>query len=705
MAENRRESTRKKRSRRRTKAARETTEPKNTKKSESRKEAARTVDSRKSGAPRGAPATDGKSGAPKSAPSRRGKKSRRRGSRESRVRGRYVGHARGFGFLVIEADPEGSAGDTPASDRFVPPGHEGQAIDGDLVEAVPGPEGTARVVSVIERGRTLVAGTFLGGNEVAADAHRISKHLELAKPGDARKGDKVLVRATTSGFRLAKVLGRAGAPEVEDAAILAEVEISPKFPRAALAEAKKFAAPSAKDLEGRLDLRDTTTIVTIDPTTSRDFDDAISLERHKGGWRLGVHIADVSHYVRPETALDREARARGTSVYLPNRVIPMLPERLSNDLCSLREGVDRLAMSVLLRYDDRGTLLSTTFAESVIRSDRRFSYERASRVMDGNRTRGAVERLLHDMADLAAKLAERRPSFDIPRNEVELVYSGQGDVVDVRPIESDVAHGVIEEFMLAANREVARLFLARKIPALFRHHPEPADLEPVYDALRTLGVAKSKRIDLRRAMRRAVEAGFGPSVASAMLRCMPRAIYTTEHSTHFSLGFEAYAHFTSPIRRYADLEVHRALRALLRKQRGPLEVRPRKRFPEPVRDASLEELARHVSSRAESADRAETRMRRRRVLELLLRLGAVPTEGQVTSIVERGLSVELPEYGTWGFLAAEVLPGGPYALKDGALQSGGRTFRLGDSVDVVVHRIDPGAGQLDLALAPKRGRR
>lgn len=624
---------------------------------------------------------------------------------ESQVRGRYVGHARGFGFLVLEAAEGASAGDAPASDRFVPPGHEGAAIDGDLVEAVPGPEGTARVVRVIERGRTLVAGTFLGGGEVTADAHRISKRLDLGEAvGNARKGDKVLVRATTSGFRLAKVLGRAGAPEVEDAAILAEVEISPKFPRAVLKEAKAFDQPSAPDLAGRMDLRDTTTIVTIDPTTSRDFDDAISLERHKGGWRLGVHIADVSHYVKPDTALDREARARGTSVYLPNRVIPMLPERLSNDLCSLREGVDRLAMSVLLRYDDSGVLLSTTFAESVIRSDRRYSYERASRVMDGKRGRGSLEGLLHDMAALAGKLAERRPSFDIPRTEVELVYSGQGDVVDVRPIESDVAHGVIEEFMLAANREVARLFLARKIPALFRHHPEPADLDPVYDVLRTLGVAKSKRIDLRRAMRRAVDDGFGPTVASAMLRCMPRAIYTTEHSTHFSLGFEAYTHFTSPIRRYADLEVHRRLRALLRKRRGPLEVRPRKRFPPSVRDAKLEELARHVSSRSESADRAETRMRRRRVLELLLRLGAVPTEGQVTSIVERGLSVELPEYGTWGFLAAEVLTGGPYALKDGTLQSAKRTFRLGDTLQVLVHRIDPGAGQLDLALAPEPDR-
>ena len=296
-------------------------------------------------------------------------KSERSGS--SQLRGKYVGHPRGFGFLVIERG---------GVDLFVPPKHEGAAIDGDTVLAEPGERGTARVTRVVERGRPLLAGTFLGRGAFLPDAHRVPKILSVE--GKAHKGDKVLVAATPDRFRVRRVLGRAGARNVEDAAVLAELGILPKFPRQALGDADKLKAPGKGDFKGRLDLRDTTTVVTIDPVSSRDFDDAISLEGRGNEWLLGVHIADVSHYVRPGAALDQEAHKRGTSVYLPNRVIPMLPEKLSNDLCSLREGVDRLTLSVLLRYDAKGKLLETTFAESVIRSDRRFSYERASRVMD-----------------------------------------------------------------------------------------------------------------------------------------------------------------------------------------------------------------------------------------------------------------------------------------------------------------------------------
>ena len=619
----------------------------------------------------------------------RHRKSERSGS--SQIRGKYIGHPRGFGFLVIEGG---------GVDLFVPPKHEGGAIDGDTVLADPGERGTARVRRVVERGRPLLAGTFLGRGAFSPDAHRVPRILSVE--GQARKGDKVLVAATPDAFRIRRVLGRAGARDVEDAAVLAELAILPKFPRQVLGDADKLKAPGKGEYKGRMDLRDRATVVTIDPVTSRDFDDAISLERRGSEWLLGLHIADVSHYVRPDSALDKEAHKRGTSVYLPNRVIPMLPEKLSNDLCSLREGVDRLAMSVLLRYNANGKLLETTFAESVIRSDRRFSYERASRVMDKTaKEKGPVGGLLLDMARLAAILKRGRPSHDIPRQEIELVFNGQGDVVDLRPTAQDVAHGVIEEFMLAANREVARLMLRRGVPAMYRHHPEPADLSSVWEALRQLGAAPGKATDLGKAIADAAAKGHGPAAAAAMLRCMPQAVYTTRDASHFSLGFEAYTHFTSPIRRYGDLVVHRQLRELVHGQRGALKLRPVAKLPAPGEDAALETLAQHVTARAAAADRAESRIRRRRVLEFLLRMGGVPTEGQVTMVLERGLVMDLPEYGTSGFLATDVLPGGPFELGGGALKGRRRTFRLGETLEVCVHRIDPASSQLDLALAPR----
>jgi ribonuclease R len=635
---------------------------------------------------------------------------KKRARRDDEIRGTYVGHPRGFGFLVREGG---------GADLFVPPRNDGGAIDGDTVIAEPVEGDAARVTRIVRRGRALLAGTYFGQGTFAADAHRVPGNLPVE--GKARKGDKVVVAATEKGFRIRRVLGRAGAPDVEDAAVLAELEISPRFPKGVLAEARKLPPPGAADLRGRMDLRDATTVVTVDPVTSRDFDDAISIERRGDERRLGVHIADVSHYVLPDSAIDREAYRRGTSVYLPNRVIPMLPEELSNDLCSLREGEDRLTLSVLLRFDAKGNLLETTFAESVIRSVRCLSYERASRVMDRTvKERGPVGDLLLEMAKLAETLRRNRPSLDLPREEIEFIYNGRGDVVDVRPTALDVAHGVIEEFMLAANREVARLLLGRRAAAIYRHHPEPEDLSGVWEALRELGAVRAGERgrrgrggrregagaspgprDLGESIARAVAKGYGPAVSAAMLRCLPRAFYTTGAASHYSLGFEAYTHFTSPIRRYSDLVVHRLVRSAIRarRDRGPLRQRTRAKLPAPQPDDALESVAEHVTAKAAASDRAESRIRRRRVLEFLLRRGRVPTDGQVTMVVERGLVVDLPEFATSGFLATDLLPGGPFEAQRGALRGRRRAYHLGDALEVCIHRIDPSTGQLDVALA------
>jgi len=296
--------------------------------------------------------------------------------------------------------------------------------------------------------------------------------------------------------------------------------------------------------------------------------------------------------------------------------------------------------------------------------------------------------------------------LDIPRQEVELVFNGAGDVVDVRSPDQDVAHAVIEEFMLAANQEVARLMLRRGVPTIYRHHPAPADMETAWDTFHLLrlgsrGRARPNRTDLVRTIAKGADAGYGPAVAAALLRSMPRACYVTDDSSHFSLGFEAYCHFTSPIRRYADLVVHRNVRRILHDVRKPLKLHPEDKLPAPSTDLDLASLAEHVNARSLAADRAESRIRRRRVLEFLLRQGGIPTEGQVTMVVERGLIVDLPEYGTSGFLSADLLPGGPYRLESATLKDARHTYRLGETLDVRIHRIDPAASQLDLALAPR----
>jgi ribonuclease R len=242
--------------------------------------------------------------------------------------------------------------------------------------------------------------------------------------------------------------------------------------------------------------------------------------------------------------------------------------------------------------------------------------------------------------------------------------------------------------------------LSRDIPTLFRHHPAPEDLSQVWETLQLLGVKNARRMGLRRATAKAARMGFGPTIAAAVFRCMPRAGYSTERASHFSLAFDAYLHFTSPIRRYADLVVHRSLHQLLRDRRKPLSLPPDSTLSLPRAEQELEALGQHINNRAAAAERAESRARRRRVLAFLLRQGAIPTTGQITGVVEKGLFVDLTEYGTSGFLNAELLPGGPYTFTPGALANDHTSYCLGQEIEVSIHRIDPTAGQLDLILAP-----
>jgi ribonuclease R len=628
------------------------------------------------------------------------------------IEGNYSGHPRGFGFLRPIAHAAGRKS-LRAHDLFVPPGEAGAAIDGDRVIARAASDGTVRVEEVLERGRKKIAGTFLQGGSVRPDAPSIPRPLPIAgrasggRGRNPRPGDKVIVIAERDRFLLGEVLGRAGDAEVEDRAILEEAEVLREFPPKAVEEARRFedGRVGARERRGRVDLRDELTIVTIDPFTARDYDDAISLRRGKdGGFVLGVHIADVSAYVEPGSALDREAEARGSSAYLPASVVPMLPPALCDGLCSLREGEDRLAISILLDLERRGTLQGARAARTVIRSRRRLTYERASRVMEGaGGERRDVAALLRDMRDIARVLRARRPSLEIHEPGVEFVYSPKGDIVDVRTTERDDAHWVIEEFMLSANREVAGWLLRLREPALFRHHPPPGSLKELRDLLAGLGVAGARDRPLPEILRRAEEAGLGAAATAFLMDVLEAAEYNPREPRHDALGFSHYAHFTSPIRRYADLTIHRAVARHLRPGKW-VEMLPRGgAAPEPsmppASTPELERIAGHINLRERAIAGAERRLRRRRVLEFLARRSGEAQPGVVIRVIEDGLLVNLPGFLVSGTIALGALGPGAWKTGDHAVSAGGRIYRPGTEVLVRPKRIDPIRGELELGMA------
>jgi ribonuclease R len=435
--------------------------------------------------------------------------------------------------------------------------------------------------------------------------------------------------------------------------------------------------------------------------TARDFDDAISIRRKPGGgWLLGVHIADVGHYVRPGGALDREAISRGSSAYLPMRVVPMLPGVLSDGLCSLKEGEDRLALSVLLAYDRQGNLLEARAARSVIRSDRRFTYERASRVMEGagGETR-EVAGVLREMFALARLLRARRPSLFIHEAGVEFVYSPAGVIVDVQTTEGDAAHWVIEEFMLAANREVAGWLLRIAEPALYRHHPPPGSSADLREFLAGAGIPGARQKPLPEVMRRAEEVGLGAAATSFLMDILESAEYTPRESSHDALGFAHYTHFTSPIRRYADLTVHRAVSRHVRPGKWTEMGGPREAPAEPAASEDLARLATHLNRRERAIAFAEGRLRRRRVLDFLAQRMAEPLAGVVLRTVADGLLVNLPGYLISGFIDRALLGPGARLVEPHTFEAGGMTYRPGREISVRIRRVDPAAGELDLALA------
>src|SRR5215468_10033942 len=503
------------------------------------------------------------------------------------VTGKLSVHPAGYGFLTLEKPGE--------PDLFIAAENVGTAMHGDRVVARISPEPPAgrikgrregRVIRILERAHDTVVGTLQRSRNfyyVVPDdprfvhdiyVHPVAEEQDRRSATGATVGDKVVVRLDDWQSRhvnpegeIIEVLGPASAPGVDVLSIIRKYHLPTEFPRDVLEQAEGIPeSVDAQQITGRQDLRNQF-IVTIDPDDARDFDDAINVEKlPNGGWQLGVHIADVAAYVEPGGALDREARRRGNSVYLPDRVIPMLPERLSNGVCSLKSGVDRLTHSVFIQFDKRGVAKSTRFARSVIRSAHRLTYKEAYMILTSP-PRDRLGERLHLAWELAALLRRKRfehGALDLDFPEVKVWVDTNGKPIRLERVENDESHQLIEEFMLAANEAVARELKKRAIPTIYRVHenPDPEKLAEYREFVLSFNYKVgdlSHRAELQRLLGVIAGKPEEQALKVALLKSLKRARYYSQPLGHHGLAKANYLHFTSPIRRYADLVAHRAL--------------------------------------------------------------------------------------------------------------------------------------------------
>src|SRR5438132_1080918 len=493
-------------------------------------------------------------------------------------------HQAGYGFLISEKPGE--------PDIFIAAENTGTAMHGDRVVARISREAPygrtkgrreGRVIRILERAHDTIVGTLQQSRNfyyVVPDDPRLVHDVYVRPERDgqaeatATVGDKVVVRLETWESRhvnpegeIIEVLGPASAPGVDMLSIIRKYHLPTEFPRDVLQQANGISEKiDARQVDGREDLRNEF-VVTIDPDDARDFDDAIHVEKiANGGWHLGVHIADVAAYVEPGGALDREARHRGNSVYLPDRVVPMLPERLSNGVCSLHPGVDRLTHSVFIHFDKNGAVKRARFARSVIRSAHRLTYKQAYAILK-SAPGDQLSKRLHVAWELASLLRRKRfehGSLDLDFPDVKVWLDEAGKPVRLERVENDESHQLIEEFMLAANEAVARELKNRAVPTIYRVHEDP-DLDKLAEYREFVLSFNYKVGDLthRGEVQRLLDAIRGKpeeqALKIALLKSLKRARYFPQPLGHYGLAKANYLHFTSPIRRYADLVVHRAL--------------------------------------------------------------------------------------------------------------------------------------------------
>lgn len=639
-----------------------------------------------------------------------GKLAKHRGNRyeaaaRNLVEGTIMIHRDGYGFVIPSEKIPGID-----SDIFIPAALTDSAMNGDKVKVEitmrkPGGRAEGRVVSVEKRARNTIVGQLRYDGQtffVAPTDEKLPAKILVTNDVSEHKDQIVEVELTRfpsegrwPAGKVVAVIGFIDDPNVETNVIIRKFGLPTAFPADVQEEAARLPdALTEKDFVGRDDFRKRNTI-TIDPQTARDFDDAIDLEvLANGTYQLGVHIADVSHFVPLDSAMDREARYRGTSVYFPDRVLPMLPEKISNHLCSLNPRIDRLAMSVMMHLSRTGEVLDYSFHKSIIHSKERMTYEDVQRLLDGNL---ALERRyeqvlphIRNIARLAEIVQKRRRQsgaidFDLP--EPLLTYDEAGLVSGITKSVRLFSHRIVEEFMILANEVVAGHLEENDIPGIYRVHeePDPMKVEEFSEIVKGFGLKfepkKAEPIEFQKFIASIEGRPEERMLSYLMLRSFKQAKYSVENIGHFGLASDSYTHFTSPIRRYPDLVVHRILKTAMTRRTQPA-----------IPVAQLEAIATESSERERLADQAERELFDWKKMLLLEQHLGDTFEAIIIAVWRDGFVVELIDYFIEGFVPVAEIPDDYYQLDQSSHALIGRRskqrFRLGDRVTIQVARVD-----------------
>lgn len=650
--------------------------------------------------------------------SKRGKYSK--GEEGGGLVGTFISHPKGFGFVEIEGRSE---------DLYIPESgvngafHQDQ-VQVELLKGQGGRRQEARIVKILSHGLTKVVGTYQKSKSfgfVIPDLEKISTDIYIPAEGSkgAVTGHKVVVELTDYGDdkhkpegRITEILGHVNDPGVDILSIVKGYDLPVEFEEKLLNQAERVGKPvSEADMAGRRDLR-SLQMVTIDGEDAKDLDDAVSLTREGENYCLGVHIADVSNYVQENSALDREALNRGTSVYLVDRVIPMLPHTLSNGICSLNQGEDRLALSCLMKVNKKGEVVSYEIAETVICVDRRMSYTAVRKILEEGDPELIQEYeelvpMFQDMQELAAILRKKRRQrgsidFDFP--ESKIILDQKGNPVSIEPYERNVATDLIEDFMLLANETVAQHFYWMEVPFLYRTHetPDTEKIEKLATFIHNFGYhIKIKTSDHEvhpKEIQKLLASIEGTEeealIARLALRSMKQAKYSVECTGHFGLACACYCHFTSPIRRYPDLQIHRIIKEQLR---GRLMEKRIDHYKE-----ILPEVARQTSRLERRADEAERETDKLKKAQYMKHHIGETLEGIISGITAWGIYVELPNT-VEGMIHVARLTGDYYYYKEETFEmvgrDTGRCFKLGQRLKVFVDSVDMVSKSVDFLLA------
>lgn len=641
---------------------------------------------------------------------------------EKYLQGVFRRSDRGFGFVR----PEGASNDRSlGEDIYVPERKAGDAATGDVVQVrLTGKLGMRNlregaIAKIVERQTNQFVGTYFekaGGAYVQVDGKVFTQPIAVGDPGakNAQAGDKVVVEMvrfpahTHDGEGvIVEVLGPRGAPGVDTLSILREFNLPDQFAEDAQLEARRQVDRFREEIPaGRVDFtRDT--VITIDPVDARDFDDAISLERLENGhWRLGVHIADVSHFVEPDSPLDREAKNRATSVYLPDRVVPMLPELISNGLASLQPHRLRYTKTATIEFTADGAHVATDVASGAIQSAHRFTYEEVDDYLAEpaawkKKLEPAVHALvgrMHELAMILRQRRHRRGSLELSLAEVKVDLDHDGRVTGAHRVENTVSHQIIEEFMLAANEAVAARLHQAGFPFLRRVHDNPdlRKLKQLTEFVAELGLASGSlesRFEMQKLLARVHGKPEEQAVNYALLRSLQRAVYSPREEGHYALASDCYCHFTSPIRRYPDLTIHRLIDTLLTKKK-------------PLRDIKvLTALGQHCSEREQRAEAAERELTRVKLLDFLSHRIGEELDGVITGVEQFGFFVQGLELPADGLVHVSSLSDDFYHFERASHSLSGRregnAFRLGDVVRVAVAHVDVDRRSLDFRLVAR----